>query len=320
MSEPPNQGPDFSKPSSEPDPYGQNPYGSAQPGQPGQTPPQPGQTPGGAPDHGQQPPAYGQPGAGYGQPSGDPAAGYGQPAGAPQQVNVGEALTWAWAQFKANPGPMIVPGVIMFALGALATGLYFTVAALATTTTTTTYPNGLGGTYSFETTTSSFGVGGILAMIVIYLVLFVGIIYLSAAMITGALRVADGESVSVATFLKPERLGPVIGTGILVGLITAVGLVLCVIPGLIAIFLLQFAIFFVIDKRLSPTAAMSASSQLARSSVSNSLLTLIVAYVLSYVGALLCYVGLVVTWPLGQLFYAHCYRRMSGGFVAPAPQ
>ncbi|MGV9669434.1 MULTISPECIES: hypothetical protein [unclassified Gordonia (in: high G+C Gram-positive bacteria)] len=352
MTEPPNQGPDFNKPQTpgqtpppaSPDPYGQTQYGAPgqqppgygqQPPSYGQQPPSYGQQPPsyGQPPSGQQPPSYGQQAGGYGQPPsggqppsyGQPAPGYGQPgapgapvAGPPQQVNIGEALSWAWAQFKANPGPMIVPGLLLFLIGGIGAGLYFAILAIFGTTTTTSVSGDYG--YSYEATTTGIGAGGVIAGILLYLIVFVAIIYLSAGMITGALRVADGQPVTVGTFLKPERLGVVIGTAILVGLITAVGLVLCVIPGLIAIFLLQFSIFFVIDKKLSVTEAMKASSQLARSSVSNSLLTLVVSYVLSYVGTILCYVGLIVTWPLGQLFYAHCYRRLSGGYVAPAPQ
>ncbi|MEP9395507.1 hypothetical protein ABLE94_25070 [Gordonia sp. VNK1] len=352
MTEPPNQGPDFNKPPTpgqtpppaNPDPYGQTQYGAPgqqppgygqQPPSYGQQPPSYGQQPPsyGQPPTGQQPPAYGQQPGGYGQPPtggqppsyGQPAPGYGQPAGAPgapvagppQQVNIGEALSWAWAQFKANPGPMIVPSLLAVLIFAIAAGLYWAVLAIFGTTTTTTVSGQYG--YSYEVS-SGIGAGGTIVSILLYFVVLVAIIYLSAGMITGALRVADGQPVSVGTFLKPERLGVVIGTAILVGLITAIGIVLCIVPGLIAIFLLQFSLFFVIDKRLSPVEAMKASSELARSSVSNSLLTLVVSYALSYVGALLCYVGLIVTWPLGQLFYAHCYRRLSGGYVAPAPQ
>ncbi|WCB36715.1 hypothetical protein [Gordonia polyisoprenivorans] len=362
MTEPPNEGPDFSKPQQPgygppnpqgpgtPDPYGSTQYGQTPPPQQppgyGQQPPSYGQQPPGygqqPPGYGQQPPPYGQQ-PGYGAPeSGAPAGGYGAvppgatpppygapgagvpgapgaPTGAPQQVNVGEALSWAWAQFKANPGPMIVPGLIMFLIGGVMVGVYFAIIALSTSTTTETIDNGYGGTYSYNVQTSSLGAGGLLLGIVLYVVVFVAIMYLSASMITGALRVADGQPVSVATFLKPDRFGPVVGTAIVVGLITAVGLVLCIIPGLIAIFLLQFSIFFVIDKKLGLGAAMSASTNLSRSSVSNSLLTLVVAYVLSYIGTILCYIGLIVTWPLGQLFYAHCYRRLTGSYVAPAP-
>lgn len=351
MTEPPNEGPDFSKPQQPgygppnpqgpgtPDPYGSTQYGQTPPPQQppgyGQQPPSYGQQP---PGYGQQPPPYGQQ-PGYGAPeSGAPAGGYGAvppgatpppysapaagvpgaPMGAPQQVNVGEALSWAWAQFKANPGPMIVPGVIMLVLAALEVAASFLITP-STTTTTQTFDYGSGEPISVPVTTTSFSAGGIAGGIILYVLVFVVIMYLSASMITGALRVANGEPVSVSSFLKPERFGAVVGTSIVVGLITAVGLVLCIIPGLVAIFLLQFAVFFVIDKRLGLGEALGASSSLSRSSVPNALLTLVVAYVLSYVGTILCGIGLIVTWPLGQLFYAHCYRRLTGGYVAPAP-
>ncbi|WLP89259.1 hypothetical protein [Gordonia sp. NB41Y] len=293
-------------------------YGTPPPGTtpPGATPPPYGSTAG----YGSNPGYGSTPGYGATPGYGVPAAGapYGGAPGAPQNVNIGEALSWAWAQFKANPGPMIVPGLLVLVVAAVATALYFVVAALSSTTTTQTADYGNGYSYSYEV--SSFSVGGFIIGILIYIVMAIVLIYLQVSMTTGALRVANGEPVTVATFLKPQRIGQVFLAGLLVGLIVGIGLILCIIPGLVALFFLQFAVFFVIDKSSSPTAALGESANLAKTSVSNSLLTLVVANALSYVGTLLCYVGLIVTWPIGQLFYAHCYRRMSGGYVAPAPQ
>lgn len=289
--------------------YGQPQYGQ-QPGQPYGASGQPG------PDYGQQPPNWGQQpgvpagGLGPGQPYGAP--GVGGP-GMPQDVNIGEALSWAWAQFKANPGPMVVPGLLFLVLVVVLTGASF--GLLRPSTDTVSY--GSGATLQVST---GPGAGAVAAFILVYLVFIVAAFYITASMIAGALRVADGQPVTMSTFLKPERIGAVIGTSIVVGLIVSIGMALCIIPGLIAIFLLQFAVFFVVDKRVSLGEALSASSGLARVSVSNSLLTLVVSYAITYVGMLLCYVGLIATMPIGQLFYAHCFRRMTGGYVAPAPQ
>ncbi|GAA1479582.1 DUF2189 domain-containing protein [Gordonia sinesedis] len=323
------------------------PSGAGDPGQaPGSYPP-PGQD--GAPQpeygasqpeygaaqqqYGTPPPAYGTPQPGYGPPPGgstgygDPAAGYPPPPGGygaaggaasgigAAGVNVGEALSWAWAKFKEKPLPAILPGLLAVLSAVIFIAVFFA-SGITSTETTTNYI----GDYAVSTTTqSSVSSGGLVAIIVVFILLIAASIYLSASMATGALRVADGEPITMSTFLVPKRLGAVIGTSILVAIITTIGFVLCVIPGLIAIFLLQFAIFIVIDKpQISVTQSLGASSRLARSSVSNSILTLVVSYALSYVGALLVYIGLIVTWPIGQLFYAHCYRRLSGGYIAPA--
>lgn len=319
--------------------YGDSQYGAPQYEAPQQGAPQPeyGASPpeyGAAQQqYGTPPPAYGTPQPGYGPTSGGPT-GYGDPAGGyppppggygaaggaaggigAAGVNVGEALSWAWAKFKESPLPAILPGLLVVLSVGIFIAILFASGAFSTQTTT----NYIGDYPVSTTTTSSLSSGGLIGLIIAYIVFFVVMIYLSASMTTGALRVADGEPVTMSTFLVPKRLGAVVGTSILVGIITAIGFVLCIIPGLIAIFLLQFAVFIVIDKpQVSVTQSLGESSRLARSSVSNSILTLVVSYALSYVGALLLYIGLIVTWPIGQLFYAHCYRRLSGGYIAPA--
>jgi uncharacterized membrane protein len=351
MTEPPNQGPDFNKPPTpgqtpppaNPDPYGQTQYGAPgqqppgygqQPPSYGQQPPSYGQQPPsyGQPPTGQQPPAYGQQPGGYGQPPtggqppsyGQPAPGYGQPgapgapvAGPPQQVNIGEAFSWAWAQFKAHPGAMIVPGLLVL-LTIVITAVLSSLAYLALSDSATSTYDPTTNTYSYS---SGFSFGASALSALIGLAAIVVIAYLQASMVTGALAVADGAPVTAATFLKPKRFGTVFATALVVGIIVYIGTLLCWFPGIIALFFLQFAILAVVDKpALNLGSAMGESSRLARSSVSNAILIMVVAYVLQYVGALLCGIGLIVTWPLGQLFYAHCYRRLSGGYVAPAPQ
>lgn len=312
-----------------PPPYGAQPeygaqqpqYGTPQYGSPQYGAPQYGSPQYGAPEYGTPQPGFGDPGAppppgAYpGQPGYDQGA-FGPGGGVSSAgVNIGEAMSWAWAKFRQSPVPMLLPGLLVLLATALFIGVFFSIMSSAVeTTTTTTY---FGGTTTSDTI--SLSGGSVFGLILVSVLFFVAMIYLSASMTSGALRVANGEPVSMKTFLVPQRLGAVVITSLIVGVITSIGLALCVIPGLIAIFLLQFAVFIVIDKpKVSAFGSLGESSRLARSSVVNSILTLLVSYALSYVGTLLFYIGLIVTWPIGQLFYAHCYRRLSGGYIAPA--
>ncbi|MCH5645275.1 MULTISPECIES: hypothetical protein [unclassified Gordonia (in: high G+C Gram-positive bacteria)] len=298
--------------------YGQTPQYGQTPPPPPPPGPQYGQTPPPQPQYGQAPPPPPPPGPQYGQPQGGYPGGP-PPAGQfgtdPTKVDVGEAFSWAWGKFKNNVGAMILPGVIAFALILIVTLLAVFATAIFGTTETHTSDYGSGYTYSYETTT--IGGGGLFLMFLLYLVLLVGIFYIQISIISGALRVANGEPVTSASFLKPTRFGPTILTAILVGIITSIGLVLCVIPGLIAIFLLQFSIVATIDKQLSPVDAMKTSFELAKTKVGDSLIALLVAYAINLVGAIVCYIGLIVSAPLAQLFYVHCWRRLNGAPIAP---
>ncbi|MBM7277878.1 hypothetical protein JTZ10_08925 [Gordonia rubripertincta] len=307
-------------------------------GQPGQQPPQYGQQPLPPPQYGQQPPQYGQPDYGQQQPQYGQQPDYGQPQygqappppppGAPQygsagaypgapgapgtKVDVGEAFSWAFNKFKNNVGAMILPGLAVFLLAAVVLALAIFGTAIFGTTETVDYG------YGVTTETTTLGAGGIFFMILIYVVLFLGMLYIQASITSGAVRVANGEPVTAASFLTPIRFGAVVGTAILVGIATGIGYVLCIIPGLIAMFFLMFSVVATIDKGLSPIDAMKTSFELTKSKVGDSLIALLVTYAINLVGALVCYVGLIVSAPVAQLFLVHCWRRLNGAPIAPA--
>ncbi|WP_119031333.1 MULTISPECIES: DUF2189 domain-containing protein [Gordonia] len=307
-------------------------------GQPGQQPPQYGQQPPPPPQYGQQPPQYGQPDYGQQPPQYGQQPDYGQPQygqappppppGAPQygsagaypgapgapgtKVDVGEAFSWAFNKFKNNVGAMILPGLAVFLLGAALIAVGFSAVAIFGTTERVDYGNG----YYYEET--SLGFGGSVLFALVYIVFILGLLYIQASIISGAVRVANGEPVTAKSFLTPIRFGPVVGTAILVGIITGIGYALCIIPGLVAMFFLMFSVVATIDKGLSPINAMKTSFELTKSKVGDSLIALLVTYAINLVGVLVCYVGLIVAAPVAQLFLVHCWRRLNGAPIAPA--
>ncbi len=113
----------------------------------------------------------------------------------------------------------------------------------------------------------------------------------------------------------------VILAALLVGAITAVGSVLCFIPGLIFGIFAQFTIPFVIDRSSSAIEALKASiSTIAsehRRRLCSSWLVQVAAVI---VGALACGVGLLVAVPVAALILIYTYRKLSGGQVVPLQQ
>ena len=225
---------------------------------------------------------------------------------------MGEAFSWAFNKFKNNAGAMILPGLVVFLLGAALIAVGFSAFALFGTTETT-YDR-----FGNEYTETSLGFGGSVLFGLVYLVFILGLLYIQASIISGAVRVANGEPVTAKSFLTPIRFGPVVGTAILVGIITGIGYALCIIPGIIAMFFLMFSVVATIDKSLSPINAMKNSFELTKSKVGDSIITLLVTYAINLVGVLVCYVGLIVAAPVAQLFLVHCWRRLNGAPIAPA--
>lgn len=288
--QPPNQGPP-------PQPnYGQPPAGGYPPppnygqptyGQPGGYPPPPGY---GAPQPGGYPPP--PPSGGYGEPM-QPAPGFGGPGGAPQ-LTVSDALGYAWNKFKANAGVWIGITVIIFVIEAVVSFIF-------------------GANDSYNDVGDYFSpwriMGTIVSVIVGYLI--------NAALVRGALHELDGNKPGIGSFFQFTNVGAIILASFLVGLITGVGFVLFIIPGIILAFLTWWTLQFVVDKEQDAITAIKSSFSAISQNVGQLVLIALALVGINIVGALLCFVGLLVTIPLTTIASTYAYRVVVGGRVAP---
>ncbi|OBI48107.1 hypothetical protein A5707_18530 [Mycobacterium kyorinense] len=201
----------------------------------------------------------------------------------------------------------------VLALLVLGGGLIALIFATADTDTVTVSGDG----YYDTSVTGTLTATSIVVMIIGYLVIFVASMFIQAAFLSGCLDIADGKPVSVGSFFKPRHFGAMILTALLVGALTAVGLALLVVPGIIVGFLAQFAIAFVVDRSLSPVSGLKASFGAAKNNVGGALLSWLVQYAVLLVGTVICAVGLLVAGPLATLIQTYTYRRLSGGQVVP---
>lgn len=302
-------------------PPGPPPPGYGPPGPPpGYGPPGP------PPGYGPPPPGYGPPPPGYGGPPPPPGygpqPGYPAPQGYPPSpghgYDIGDAWNWAWNKFGKNAGPLIVALLVYFLVGvALAVGLYVL----------------LGGTSSqvinADAGPPSFPIGlNAVDFVVFESVLFTYITFAHAAVLSGALDLADGRPVDIGSFFKPRHLGAVFLAALL---LAAIGLILNVpslydglltgvfshLAILIFNFFAVFTIAFATDHGLNAFAALKASVTTIGSHLGSSLLFYLVFFVVLFVGALLCGVGLIVAAPVALLLLVYTYRRLSGGAIAP---
>lgn len=126
----------------------------------------------------------------------------------------------------------------------------------------------------------------------------------------GLLAYGDVSRVSVRTLWQPTPfLYYVVGT-ILVGLATLVGLVLLIIPGFIAMALFMFAPYIIIDKSLTPLAAMKHSMHLAKGHVLKLILLVLSLVLVNIIGALFLGIGLLVSVPITLLVTVRAYRLL----------
>jgi uncharacterized membrane protein len=264
-------------------------------------PPQPsGQQPSGQPYPPQQ--AYGPPG--YAAPY-PPQPGYGAPT---TGSGVGEAFTWGWTKFTQQVGPFLL-GVLAYlvVIGVVSAVLFAVI---------------VGGTVaSVDPETQELRNGAGFGLVFGYLLVLAVILLLSAFMQAGvtraSLEVADGRRIEVGTFFRFDDFGKVVVAALLVGLGTAVGVLLFVVPGLVFAFFAQFTLFFVIDKRLAPVDAIRASFTLVSRNLGAVVLLFLAVYAANLVGSALCGVGQLVSFPVGLLATTWMYRRLQDEPVAP---
>lgn len=106
---------------------------------------------------------------------------------------------------------------------------------------------------------------------------------------------------------------------ILTGIIVVIGLVLLIVPGVIAALALIFATYLIIDRNMGPIEAMKESVRITKGHRWQLFLLALALLVLNILGALALMIGLLVTIPVSLFALAHVYRTLShAGAVATA--
>lgn len=96
-----------------------------------------------------------------------------------------------------------------------------------------------------------------------------------------------------------------------VGILIIIGLVLLIIPGLIAWTLFAFTKLLVIDRNMGPIEAMKASIRITRENRIKVFLLLVCIFLMNMLGAIALLVGLFVSIPVSMLALTHAYRTLS---------
>ncbi len=105
---------------------------------------------------------------------------------------------------------------------------------------------------------------------------------------------------------------------ILTAVIVIIGLVLLIVPGIIAMIALMFSNYLVVDKGLGFKEALKQSVHLTRGHRLQLFLLLVALVLMNVVGALLLFVGLLVSVPVSMLTMAHAYRTLEKS-TTPVP-
>lgn len=130
-----------------------------------------------------------------------------------------------------------------------------------------------------------------------------------------ALMITQGGNPSVAESFAPRRLGAyvlfVVGTTV----VAAVGLMLCVLPGLAVLLFMQLGGFAILDRGCGVLEAVRSSARLIAANIGPALGLGIVNLLAFMLGGLFYGIATLVTLPFASLVTAHLYRQFTGSRV-----
>ena len=290
-------------------PYGQPPAGG-QPEQPGY----------GQPSYGQ--PSYGQPGQGYGQPDygqapPPPPGGYGYGGGGgggQAPYSVGAAFKWAWSKFGANALPLIGFTFLMF-VATIVIGLIGSVISGGLSAGgTVTGMNSDGGLVGTSTEAGFFTASSIVSNLFSVLSYAVSLL-LQAILIKGALQITYGRGFT--DLFSGINWLQVLIASLILAVLTTVGLLLCILPGIVVMVFSIFTLYFIIDKNQTALTAIGSSFSLVKAHFGSVVLLILATFATYLLGLLACCIGLLVAIPLVVLVNAYTYRALQGEPIAP---
>lgn len=125
------------------------------------------------------------------------------------------------------------------------------------------------------------------------------------------LRFVDGKKPAFSVlFSKLDQFLPVLGATLLVGLITAVTMLLLIIPGIYFALKYQFVIQLIIDKKLGVLEAMKESGRITQGKKMSLFLFDVECIGIMLLGFLALGVGILVAVPVVQLAATKVYRGL----------
>ncbi len=126
-----------------------------------------------------------------------------------------------------------------------------------------------------------------------------------------ALTAAQGSQVGWDGLWAPEHFLNMLGATILQSIIVLVGLVLLIIPGIIASLILSMTQLSVVDKKMNPIDALKASYHLTKKHLWLLFQFMVILVLLNLAGLIALVVGLFVTLPVSLIAVAYVYKKLT---------
>jgi uncharacterized membrane protein len=197
-----------------------------------------------------------------------------------QSFSIIEMIRFGWNRFKQRPWLFVGAGLTLIAISAVSSYLV--------------------GLAQNPAVALALSVGDIAVQILVS----IGII---SFMLKAHDNIADA---GLSDLWAPEHFWRFLGAVILTSLIIIAGFILIIIPGFIAMTMLYFAQYHIVDKDLGPVAAIKESVRMTRGRRWNIFFFILVLVLLNVLGMLAFVVGMLITIPVSMLATVHLYRML----------
>lgn len=241
------------------------------------------------------------------------------PAGAGgSNVDVGAAFSWAIAKLQQHLGIFLGLAAVVFALRAIQEIISRVLTnAAADNCKQTAVTINQDGTISGGGVNCASGLFANLGVTLVLAVVFGALAWLaSIGVYRAALKRSNGETPNFGMLTTGEHLGAYLIVAIVYGIATFAGLILCFLPGIIVIFLFQFAPLYALDKGQGVGEAFGNSYRAVTSNFVPVLLAALVNIVASFLGGILFGILTLITLPFAALFTVHIYRQLNKEQIA----
>jgi hypothetical protein len=248
-----------------------------------------------------------------GMPPGGPPPGPGAAPGTPSSpatYSVGNAFSYAFKKFQDNLVLLIVITLVILVAAAI-------IQVLGSFIQAAVVPD---RTYNLETGKFEGGGGGFfgIAMILSFLfgaLSFVINLVIQSGIIKAALALTRGQKVELGTAFNGINWAQVIIASLIIGVMTFIGLVLCILPGLAVIFFTSYTLYFVIDRNQDAVTAIKSSFAMVKDNAGRLIVFFLASLAAYIVGACLCGVGLLAAIPIVIIAQAYTFRTLTNDSV-----
>jgi uncharacterized membrane protein len=144
----------------------------------------------------------------------------------------------------------------------------------------------------------------------LYFVLFVVNLVIGIGLTKIALEFVDGKKPKFSDLFYYKPVVKYFIATIVQGIITLVGFILLIIPGIIFSLRLYYTSYLIVDKNLSPVDAVKTSWKITHGNTWNLFFFGVLIGLINILGLLCLIVGLFITVPLSMLASVYVYRKL----------